>query len=124
MTKTKEPTPDSKGKTPEKAQEAIQTGTTLPEVPVPSAPDGSGQKAQEATKEAPVTVCVSFKAGLNLREGPHKDYKSLTVIPDGEGLEVLGLPEGVEVPGWALVRCGEAGAGLVGWVNTDYVREG
>ncbi len=120
MAKTKNLTSDTEGKIP---QEAIQTGPTLQEAHIPAAPDGSEQKTPEAAKEAQVTVCVNYKSGLNLREGPHRGYKSLTVIPDGEALEVLCLPEGTEVPGWALVRCGEAGAGLVGWVNTDYVRE-
>ncbi len=73
------------------------------------------------------TVTVDFPAGLNLRDGPGLRFNVLDEIPNGATLTVLPLPEGAEVPGYALVRYtgGEDGQDwpLVGWINTNFVRE-
>lgn len=82
------------------------------------------QKGPEAPHPDPkVTVTVDYEAGLNLRDGPHRDYNSLAILPNGAALTVLLLPEGAEVPGWALIRCVVDDEPLVGWVCTDFVRE-
>ena len=82
------------------------------------------QEGQEAPKPDPdVTVTVDYEAGLNLRDGPHRDYNSLAILPNGTALTVLVLPEGAEVPGWALIRCVVDDEPLVGWICTDFVRE-
>lgn len=81
------------------------------------------QAAQDAPKNDPVIVLVNHEAGLNLRDGPHRSFNSLAVLQDKTPLEVISLPEGAEVPGWALVRCVVDDEALVGWVCTDFVRE-
>lgn len=82
------------------------------------------QKGPEAPHPDPkVTVTVDYEAGLNLRDGPHRGYNSLAILPNGAALTVLLLPEGAEVPGWALIRCVVDDEPLVGWVCTDFVRE-
>lgn len=91
-----------------------------------TAPEGTQetQKGPEAPHPDPkVTVTVDYEAGLNLRDGPHRDYNSLAILPNGAALTVLLLPEGAEVPGWALIRCVVDDEPLVGWVCTDFVRE-
>ena len=82
------------------------------------------QEGQKAPLPDPdVTVTVDYEAGLNLRDGPHRDYNSLAILPNGTALTVLLLPEGAEVPGWALIRCVVDDETLVGWVCTEFVRE-
>lgn len=82
------------------------------------------QKGPEAPPPDPdVTVIVDYEAGLNLRDGPHRSFNSLAVVPNGAVLTVLRLPEGAEVPGWALIRCVVDDEPLFGWVCTDFVRE-
>ncbi len=105
-------------------------------------PKTEGQPVEEALQETPApqekpsqatpslqedTVTVDSPTGLNLRDGPGLQFNVLEELPDGASLTVLQLPEGAEVPGYALVRYtgGEGGQDwpLVGWVNTDFVRE-
>ena len=65
----------------------------------------------------PVRLLVAAPAGLNLREGPHKSYAVLAVLPEGSVVTALDLPEDAEVPRWALVSS-EAGTG---WVADEFL---
>lgn len=64
-------------------------------------------------------IVVADSRGLNLRKGPHVSYDAITVLPDGTPVEILDLPEDVEVPNWALVKT----CAGIGWVNTDFLRK-
>lgn len=61
---------------------------------------------------------VCSDRGLNLRAGPALSYEAMEVLPDGAEVIVLGLPMGVEVPGWRLVFTGEK----TGWVQSRFLR--
>ena len=79
---------------------------------------------QEVPQLEEDTVAANYPGGLNLRDGPGLSFHVLGQAPDGAKLTVLQLPEGAEVPGFALVRYeGSEDGPLVGWVNTDFVRE-
>ncbi len=84
----------------------------------PAAPAEPQEDPAPESSERPKIV-VSAPRGLNLREGPHVSYDIKAVLPDGDVVEIMDLPKGVEVPGWALV---ETSAGI-GWVNTNFLRE-
>lgn len=73
--------------------------------------------AQQSSAIQPVRLLVAAPAGLNLREGPHKSYAVLAVLPEGSVVTVLDLPNDVEVPRWALVSS-EAGTG---WVADEFL---
>ena len=62
-------------------------------------------------------VVVSAAGGLNLRTGPGRNYPIAEVLEDGMRLEVLELPHGAEVPGWALVHTGAR----TGWVDRSFI---
>ena len=68
-------------------------------------------------RHRPVRLLVAAPAGLNLREGPHKSYAVLAVLPEGSVVTALDLPEDAEVPRWALVSS-EAGTG---WVADEFL---
>ena len=78
------------------------------------------KKATQAVdRPAAGPAVVVSDIGLNLREGPHKQFARLLVLEDGAAVEVLPLPFEVAVPGWVLVRTeGE----LCGWVASRYLR--
>ena len=63
-------------------------------------------------------VVVSAAGGLNLRTGPGRNYPIAEVLGDGMRLEVLELPHGAEVPGWALVHTGTR----TGWVDHRFIQ--
>lgn len=67
--------------------------------------------------EAPCVVCAGN--GLYLRKGPGRAFPAAAVLPDGTPVTALGLPYGVEVPGWVLVA---APAGF-GWVCRESLAE-
>ena len=71
----------------------------------------AAQAPAEQPMAQPVRLLVAAPAGLNLREGPHKSYAVLAVLPEGSVVTALDLPEDAEVPRWALVSS-EAGTGL------------
>lgn len=64
-------------------------------------------------------VVVSAAGGLNLRTGPGRNYPIAELLEDGTPLEVLELPHGAEVPGWALVHTGAR----TGWVDRRFIQE-
>lgn len=80
-------------------------------------PEPATQAPDEQTMAQPVRLLVAAPAGLNLREGPHKSYAVLAVLPEGSEVTVLDLPNDVEVPRWALVSS-EAGTG---WVADEFL---
>lgn len=80
-------------------------------------PEPAAQASPEQPVAQPVRLLVAAPAGLNLREGPHKSYAVLAVLPEGSAVTVLDLPEDAEVPRWALVSS-EAGTG---WVADEFL---
>lgn len=68
-------------------------------------------------------VRVISQRGLNVRAGPHQVFHSLQVLKEGELLEVVDLPTGVDFPGWAFVQRGDGDTDVIGWVSTDYITE-
>lgn len=72
------------------------------------------EASQEQQKEM---VKVNTKKGLRLRVGPGVDFSILKILPDGTLAEVLTLPDGVEVPGWALITAD----GQHGWVKVEFL---
>lgn len=60
---------------------------------------------------------VTAKNGLNLREGPGKDFGVVSVLKCDAKLAVLTLPGKLEVPGWVPVKSGKN----VGWVNDKFI---
>lgn len=114
----------NKPKTEAAAPEETTPQETTPQ-PVPGVEEIDHSTLGDVPQED--TVTVDSPTGLNLRDGPGLQFNVLEEIPDGATLTVLPLPEGAEVPGYALVRYtgGEGGQDwpLVGWVNTDFVRE-
>ena len=111
--------------TPQEDGQAVQQATTPQEDGQAVQQATTPQEDDQATQENYVTVSVpDGLKGLNLRDGPGKAFNILDVVPNGAHLAVLLLPEGAEVPGYALVRYeGGKDGPLVGWVNTDFVRE-
>lgn len=103
--------------TPEAVEEqAVQSESeTAAAAAQPAAP---AEAHEDPAPERPKIV-VSDSRGLNLRKGPHVSYDAITVLPDGTPVEILDLPENVEVPNWALVK---SFAGI-GWVNTNFLAE-
>lgn len=85
--------------------------------PAPEAAVPQDDPASEPPKRP--QIVVSAPQGLNLREGPHVSYAAITVLPDSSPVEILDLPEDVEVPSWALVRT----CAGIGWVNTNFLTE-
>ena len=81
----------------------------------------SAEPPQDTAPELPQRpqIVVAAPQGLNLREGPHVSYAVKAVLPDGAPVEILNLPEDVEVPNWALVKT----CAGVGWVNTNFLVE-
>ena len=77
----------------------------------------AAQAPAEQPMAQPVRLLVAAPAGLNLREGPHKSYAVLAVLPEGSVVTALDLPEDAEVPRWALVSS-EAGTG---WVADEFL---
>lgn len=100
---------------------------TVPETPKETQEGTQGtqetQEGQEAPQADPVIVFVDHEGGLNLRDGPHQSFHALAVLENKTPLEVIPLPAGLEIPGWAAVRCEVDSEALVGWVCTDFVRE-
>ena len=99
---------------PSVAAESPEEGQDVQEVPAPP------EAAEEPSVAENAVLTVNYPDGLNLRDGPGKGFGVLGVLPHGAVLTVLELPGGAEVPGHALVRYG----GLVGWIDTGFVREG
>lgn len=95
---------------PEETSEAVENQTAQ-----------SGDPKEDPVPDTPKRpeIVVADSRGLNLRKGPHVSYDAITVLPDGTPVEILDLPEDVEVPNWALVK---TWAGI-GWVNTDFLRK-
>lgn len=72
----------------------------------------------EVTQEEQKTLAVvASEKGLRLRVGPAVSYDILKILPNKTAAEVLALPSGAEVPGWALISVD----GQVGWVMTQYL---
>ena len=69
----------------------------------------------EAVEAAPAVprFAVTFPRGLNLREGPGRQHKVVTVLPMGTVVLAAGAAEG----GWLPVAC-DLGAG---WVDVRYL---
>ena len=103
-------TPDSVEK------QAAQAGSELA-----AQKDEPTEPPQDPAPEIPQRpqIVVTTPQGLNLREGPHVSYAAITVLPDSTPVEILNLPEDVEVPNWALVKT----CAGVGWVNTNFLVE-
>lgn len=101
-------------------EQAVQaeSETAVEAAAQPAAPAETQKDPAPAIPKRPQIVAADSR-GLNLRKGPHVSYDAITVLPDGTPVEILDLPKGVEVPGWALV---ETSAGI-GWVNTNFLRE-
>ena len=99
-------------------EQAVQAESEAAAAAQPAAPAEPQEDPVPESSERPKIV-VSAPRGLNLREGPHVSYDIKAVLPDGDVVEIMDLPKGVEVPGWALV---ETSAGI-GWVNTNFLRE-
>lgn len=72
------------------------------------------ETTQDEEKEC---VVVNTQKGLRLRAGPAVSYNILKVLPNKTAAEVLTLPGGAEVPGWALISAD----GQVGWVMAQYL---
>lgn len=122
--KTDDKTPQTAPEAPQESQTDQDDQTVAVTPPVAQTAPEEPQVGQDAPEVDPeVTVTVNYEGGLNLRDGPHRSFNSLAVVPDGAVLTVLQLPEGAEVPGWALIRCVVDDEPLVGWVCTDFVRE-
>ena len=62
---------------------------------------------------------VSAEQGLNLRQGPSTAFPILTVLDDGDEVQILSLPFQVEVPHWALVCC--ICGDTFGWVKREFL---
>ncbi len=103
-------TPDSVEK------QAAQAGSELA-----AQQDEPTEPPQDPAPEIPQRpqIVVTAPQGLNLREGPHVSYAVKAVLPDGTPVEILYLPEDVEVPSWALVKT----CAGIGWVNTNFLTE-
>ena len=56
--------------------------------------------------------------GLNLRRGPHISFTALAILPMGEKLTLLALPDGINVEGWLAVKSEKHGAG---WVMSRFL---
>lgn len=107
--------------TPETVEEqAVQaeSETAAEAAAQPTAPEETREDPAPEPPERPKIVVDALR-NLNLREGPHVSYDIKAVLPDGDVVEILDLPKGVKVPGWALV---ETSAGI-GWVNTNFLKE-
>lgn len=89
----------------------------LAQEPAAISPEPDAQATTEQITEQSVRLRVAAPAGLNLREGPHKSYAVLAVLPEGSVVTVLNLPEDAEVPRWALVAS-EVG---IGWVADNFL---
>ena len=103
--------------TPEAVEkQAAQAGSELA-----AQQDEPTEPPQDTAPEIPQRpqIVVAAPQGLNLREGPHVSYAVKAVLPDGAPVEILNLPEDVEVPNWALVKT----CAGVGWVNTNFLVE-
>lgn len=74
----------------------------------------TAEVAQEKQKEL---VVVTSEKGLRLRVGPAVSYDIMKILPNKTAAEVLSLPSGAEVPGWALISAD----GQVGWVMAQYL---
>lgn len=106
---------------PEAQPAAVMAEVLPPEEPAAEQPAGeTAVPVHAAYADYEETPCVVRAGkGLNLRAGPGRDFPAAAVLPDGTPVNVLELPYGVEVPGWALVV---APAGF-GWVMRDFLAE-
>ena len=107
--------------TPETVEEqAVQaeSETAAEAAAQPTAPEETREDPAPEPPERPKIVVDALR-NLNLREGPHVSYDIKAVLPDGDVVEILDLPEDVKVPGCELVK---TGAGI-GWVNTNFLTE-
>lgn len=109
---------------PVETPEAAQIGSEPTVEPAAQQDEQSSVSAEANGDPAPDTpkrpqIVVTAPQGLNLREGPHVSYAVKAVLPDGTPVEILYLPEDVEVPSWALVKT----CAGIGWVNTDFLRK-
>ena len=66
----------------------------------------------------PNRATIETKKGLNIRSGPGKDFAILTSLPDGTTVDIQTLPDGIEVPGWALIKVGD----YIGWAMTAFLK--
>lgn len=107
--------------TPEPVQEQPQQvgSETAEEVTAQSAAPAEDQEAPAPDTPKRPEIVVADPRGLNLRKGPHVSYDAITVLPDCTPVEILDLPEDVEVPNWALVRT----CAGIGWVNINFLAE-
>lgn len=107
--------------TPEPVQEQTQQAGSEPAAEAAAKPTVPENPQEDPAPEPPKRpqIVVDALRNLNLREGPHVSYDIKAVLPDGDVVEILDLPKGMKVPGWALV---ETSAGI-GWVNTNFLKE-
>jgi hypothetical protein len=61
---------------------------------------------------------VKAKKGLNLREGPGINYKTLTTLPNGTSLEILDKTN----DGWLQVSSVNQSDNTLGWVSESFVQ--
>ena len=78
-----------------------------------SARKQSASAAQPVEVQAVPRFAVTFPRGLNLREGPGRQHKVVTVLPMGTVVLAAGAAE----EGWLPVAC-DLGAG---WVDIRYL---
>ena len=109
--------------TPKETQEGTQGTQGTQETQEGTQGTQETQEGQEAPQADPVIVFVDHEGGLNLRDGPHQSFHALAVLENKTPLEVIPLRAGLEIPGWAAVRCEVDSEALVCWVCTDFVRE-
>ena len=102
----------------------VSFATTMPEmlVSVFSALEGNadiavGNAVGSVTANTGLIMCLSLICMECTM--PRRQYAVKAVLPDGTPVEILYLPEDVEVPSWALVKT----CAGIGWVNTNFLTE-
>lgn len=99
--------------------EAVQEAAVSQEAenaPEPAEAEGSKATFERRWDEDAELYAVTFRAGLNLREGPGRSYPVITVLPCGAVLEAA---EPLDLKGGRYAEIASPWGN--GWVDTGYL---
>lgn len=73
----------------------------------------------QAFRAVATAAVIEAPNGLNIRTGPSKAFDVIVTLPTGTTVNVLELPNKVEVPGWVLITLGDYN----GWCMEEFLKD-